>query len=75
LSILGITSSTSTSSATVELFVLSFCLVEAKYTDPFPRDIVPPVWLFISVVCTAAKKGCVHPPLHDLSVVTFEGQC
>ena len=48
----GIRSSTPTSSASVDLFVFSFCLFEAEYRAPCPIVIIPPVWLFMSW-CTA----------------------
>lgn len=56
-SISGIMSSMPTSTVSVELFVLSFFLVEAKYTDPFLINSMPPIWISMLVVCTATKQG------------------
>jgi hypothetical protein len=36
-------------SASVELWVLTFCFVEMEQIVPEARDIVAPVWLFISL--------------------------
>ena len=49
-------SSTPTNSASVELFVFSFCLLEPLMTAPLPMIITPPVWLFISG-CTAYEAS------------------
>ena len=38
---------TPTNSASVELFVFNFCLDDLVCRVPCPRDIVPPVWLFM----------------------------
>ena len=43
---------TATSSASVELFVLSFCLDDFEWMIPTLNDIVPPVWLCL-FMCVA----------------------
>ena len=43
----GNRSSPPTSSASVDLFVFSFCLFEAEYRAPLPIDIIPPLCLFM----------------------------
>ena len=55
----GIRSSTQTSSDLVELFLFSFCLLDAEYRAPCPIDIIPPVWLFVSW-CTVNAASTHH---------------
>ena len=59
----GRRSSTATSSVSVELLVLSFCLVELLIKDPSPNDIVDPVCPFAS--------GCTpkDPSIHQLTIL------
>jgi len=44
----GSTSAAPTSSASVELFVFRFCFCDLLISAPRPKDIAPPVWLFMS---------------------------
>ena len=54
--------STATSSASVELHVLSSCHVDVLSIVPFLRDGMPPVWLLI-LLCFAKA-----PSIHQLIV-------
>jgi len=51
----AIASSITTSSASVELFVFSLCLLDAAYVVPFPRVIIIQLWLVMSGYTT------IHP--------------
>ena len=68
-SIWPIALSIATSSASVELFVLSFCLMDAVYVHPFPIDISMPLWLFMSG-CTAYKLSTHQCGLSFASMVS-----
>ena len=46
-------------SASMELFVLSFCFVDAEYIAPFPRLITTPVLLLMSE-CTTYELSTHH---------------
>ena len=49
---------TPTNSASVELLVFNFCLVEPLYANPFPSDIAAPLWLRISP--WTANEASIH---------------
>ena len=61
------TLSTPTNLASVELRVLIFCLCDVSMTNPFPMDIVPPVWLFVM-----DGKQCVYMPIDEAKVIYFQ---
>jgi len=48
-----------TNSASVELFVLSFCFVGAEYVTPYPKLTTTPVWLLMSG-CMAYELSTHH---------------
>ena len=56
---------TPTSSASVELRVLIFCLVDEAYRAPFPMLNMDPVWLLMSG-CTA-KDASIHHWIRSMS--------
>ena len=55
-------SSTATSSASVELPVLSFCFLDKDMIAPFPIFMAIPEWLFLSR-CTANASLMLHATL------------
>ena len=57
--ITGIKSSAATNSVSVELRVLSFCLVEVLQSMPFPSDMQPPEWPRI-LGCVACEPSTHH---------------
>ena len=51
--ICGSASEIPTSSASVELFVTSFCFDDRQYIAPLPKVMYTPVWLLMSELCVA----------------------
>ena len=79
--------STPTSSASVKLLVLSFCITDIYHIDHFLSDIVTPVWLFMyECVCVCAivhrsvdyvrimrwrSSNLIQRPLQNLGSVAY----
>jgi hypothetical protein len=71
--IAGMQSSTATSSASVELRVLSFCLVDVTMGNPRPNDSPPPVCPLISG-CTAKDPSTHHLSMPVEAALNISGR-